>query len=173
MLWFNEAERRYQRERGSWLQFAEKRQRSVRGGSRRWVCEFTVFLKCRLPALETGPPDTEVPAGKADMPGLLGMPKDPQPALDLAIFLGHRRHPSRPIGLRNGISRKIVDIYNVLRAELAWDSSHDVSGCKIAPEGSFWSTRICDKPQASRLPRLMEKASSIAKTGFTLVPTSL
>jgi hypothetical protein len=33
------------------------------------------------------------------MPRLLGMLQDPQPALDLAIFLGHRRHPPGPIGL--------------------------------------------------------------------------
>jgi hypothetical protein len=35
----------------------------------------------------------------ADMPGLLGMLQDPQPALNLAIFLGHCRHPFSPIGL--------------------------------------------------------------------------
>ena len=59
----------------------------------------TMLLKGSLPAVETGPPDAEVSAGSADMPGLLGMLQDPQPALDLAIFPGHRRHPPGPIGL--------------------------------------------------------------------------
>jgi hypothetical protein len=59
----------------------------------------TMLLKGGVPAVETGPPDAEVPAGSANMPCLLGMFQDPQPALDLAIFLGHRRHPPGPIGL--------------------------------------------------------------------------
>ena len=54
---------------------------------------------------------------------------------------------------------------NVLRAESALESSHDVSDCKIAPAASFWSTQIRDKPKARRLPRVMEKISSIANTG--------
>jgi hypothetical protein len=49
----------------------------------------TIILKCRLPSVESGPANAEVPAGPANMPGLLGMPQDPQPALNLAIFLGH------------------------------------------------------------------------------------
>lgn len=68
-------------------------------------------IKGRLPAVETGPAAAEVPAGPADMPGLLGMLQDPQPALNLAIFLGRRRHPPSPIGLSNGMSRKTVDFY--------------------------------------------------------------
>lgn len=70
-------------------------------------------IKGRLPAVETGPAAAEVPAGPADMPGLLGMLQDPQPALNLAIFLGRRRHPPSPIGLSNGMSRKIVDIADI------------------------------------------------------------
>ena len=54
---------------------------------------------------------------------------------------------------------------NVLRAELALESSHDISGCKIEPAASCWSTQIRDKPQARRLPRMKEKISSIANTG--------
>ena len=54
---------------------------------------------------------------------------------------------------------------NVLRAELALESSHDISGCKIEPAASCWSTQIRDKPKARRLPRVMEKISSIANTG--------
>ena len=59
----------------------------------------TMRLKRRLPAVEAGSTDAEVPAGPANMPGLLGMLQDPQPALNLAIFLGHCRHPFSPIGL--------------------------------------------------------------------------
>jgi hypothetical protein len=33
------------------------------------------------------------------MPGLFGMRLYPQPALALAIVLGHRRHPHGPTGL--------------------------------------------------------------------------
>ena len=54
---------------------------------------------------------------------------------------------------------------NVLRAESALESNHDVSDCKIAPAASCWSTQIRDKPKARRLPRAMEKVSSIANTG--------
>jgi transposase InsO family protein len=58
-----------------------------------------------------------------------------------------------------------IRVDNVLRAESALESSHDVSDCKIAPAASFWSTQIRDKPKARRLPRVMEKISSIANTG--------
>ena len=54
---------------------------------------------------------------------------------------------------------------NVLRAESVLESSHDISDCKIAPAASCWSTQIRDKPKARRLPRVMEKVSSIANTG--------
>jgi transposase InsO family protein len=58
-----------------------------------------------------------------------------------------------------------IRVDNVLRAESALESSHDVSDCQIAPAASFWSTQIRDKPKARRLPRVMEKISSIANTG--------
>jgi hypothetical protein len=57
-----------------------------------------MLLKRRLPAVEAGSADAEVPTGPADMPDLLGMLQDPQPPLNLAIFLGHCRHPPAPIG---------------------------------------------------------------------------
>ena len=57
-----------------------------------------MILKRRLPAVEAGSADAEVTTGPADMPDLLGMPQDPQPPLDLAIFLGRRRHPPGPTG---------------------------------------------------------------------------
>jgi IS30 family transposase len=54
---------------------------------------------------------------------------------------------------------------NVLRAELQMESSHDVSGCKTAPAASSRSIQISNKLQSRRLPRVMEKVSSIANTG--------
>ena len=79
------------------------RRRSVLGGLRDRLLptegSLTMLLKGGLPAVETGPADAEVPAGSADMPSLLGMLEDPQPALNLAIFRGHRGHPPSHIGL--------------------------------------------------------------------------
>ena len=54
------------------------------------------------------------------MPSLLEVPQHPQPALNLVIFLGHHRSPPGPIGLPNGMSRKIVHIYT---SELGSSSS--------------------------------------------------
>jgi len=54
---------------------------------------------------------------------------------------------------------------NVLRAELKLESSHDVSICKIAPAALSWSIEIRNTLQSRRLPRVMEKVSSIANTG--------
>lgn len=54
---------------------------------------------------------------------------------------------------------------NVLRAELKLESSHDVSTCKIAPAALSWSIEIRNTLQSRRLPRVMEKGSSIANTG--------
>lgn len=58
-----------------------------------------MLLKGGFPAVETGPLDTELPAGAADMRRLLGMPQKLQHALNFVVVLGHRRHPPRPIGL--------------------------------------------------------------------------
>ncbi len=53
---------------------------------------------------------------------------------------------------------------NVLRAELEVEGSHDVSICKMAPAALSWSIEIRNTPQSRRLPRVMEKVSSIANT---------
>ena len=54
---------------------------------------------------------------------------------------------------------------NVLRAELEVESSHDISVCKIAPAALSSSIGIRNTLQSRRLPRVMEKVSSIANTG--------
>ena len=54
---------------------------------------------------------------------------------------------------------------NVLRAEFEMESSHDVSSCKIAPAALSRSIGIRNTTQSRRLPRVMEKVSSIANTG--------
>ena len=54
---------------------------------------------------------------------------------------------------------------NVLRAELEVESGHDVSICKTAPAASSRSIGIRNTLQSRRLPRVMEKVSSIANTG--------
>jgi hypothetical protein len=59
----------------------------------------TMLLERRLPAVEAGATDAEVPAGSTNMPRLLGMLQYLQFALNLAIFRGHRKHPPSPIGL--------------------------------------------------------------------------
>ena len=59
---------------------------------------------------------------------------------------------------------------NVLRAELEVESSHDISVCKIAPAALSSSIGIRNTLQSRRLPRVMEKVSSIANTGSRNVP---
>ena len=54
---------------------------------------------------------------------------------------------------------------NVLRAELEVEGSHDISICKIAPAALSWSIGIRNTLHSRRLPRVMEKVSSIANTG--------
>lgn len=61
------------------------------------------------------------------------------------------------------IERVMTD--NVLRAEFELESSHDVSSCKIAPAALSRSIGIRNTTQSRRLPRVMEKVSSIANTG--------
>ena len=63
------------------------------------------------------------------------------------------------------MTAKTITFDNVLRAELRLESSHDVSICKIAPAALSWSIQIRNKLQSRRLPRAMEKVSSIANTG--------
>ena len=58
-----------------------------------------MLLECRLPAVEEGSAYARLSAGSADVHSLLGMLRDHQLALDLAIFPGVRRHPPSPMEL--------------------------------------------------------------------------
>jgi hypothetical protein len=76
------------------------------------------------------------------------------------VVAGIRAAPEITLAQAAGLA---VD--NVLRAELEVESSHNVSICKVAPAALSWSTGIRNTLQSRRLPRVMEKVSSIANTG--------
>src|SRR6185437_707877 len=71
------------------------------------VCQagFSTSLQSGFPTIEAGAGDAEIPASLANVTNLLGMPKNTQLALNIALVLVHGRHPFRPTGPQKDVSQ--------------------------------------------------------------------